>query len=342
MTAGLDRDAWRDQIVEEPIEPALPIIDPHHHIWHSSPVEGAEKWDPEDLFAYKTGCGHNIVATMFVESGVEYRSEGPPEFAAVGETDYAERVAREAEKRGGALKGTVAGIVAGADLIRGASVAELLDAHLDASERLRGVRSLIACDPDMPYDMGTRPGMLVDPVFREGVAQLARRNLSLDVWLMQPQMAELVELARDFPETTFVLDHCGTPLGVGRFASDRDAAFADWRDLISKLAELPNMSVKLGGLNMPLTGLCVAHDAPEPWGSEKLAQAQGRHILTTIELFGTDRCMFESNFPPDRELTGAMALWNGFKRLVAEFSADEKHALFFENANRIYRLGQRV
>jgi len=340
MSGGAhNRDAWRDQIVEEPIEPDLPIIDPHHHIWAKAPAAGAEAWGPEGLFAYKTGCGHNIVATMFVESGVEYRSDGPAELAAAGETEYAEQVACDAEARGGGGKGTNAGIVAGADLIRGKAVSDLLDAHLEASNRVRGVRSLTAWDADMPYEMGTRPGMLVDPAFREGVAQLAPRNLSLDVWLMQPQMAELAELARDFPDTIFVLDHVGTPLGVGRFAKDRDAAFAQWRDLIAALAELPNVFVKLGGLNMPLTGLCVAMDAPSPWGSKKLAEVQGNHILTTIELFGTDRCMFESNFPPDRELTGGTALWNGFKRLVAGFSVDEKHVLFFANANRIYRLG---
>ena len=152
-------------------------------------------------------------------------------------------------------------------------------------------------------------------------------------------MTELADLAKRFPDTTFVLDHVGTPLGVGRFAGDREAAFGDWRQRLSALAQLPNMNVKLGGLNMPLTGLCVAHDAQAPWGSKKLAQVQGRHIMTTIELFGIERCMFESNFPPDRELTGGTVLWNAFKRIVRDLSADEKHALFFENANRIYRLG---
>ncbi len=335
-----NRDAWRDLVVEEALEPDLPIIDPHHHIWPQSPVPGAEPWGSDDLFRYKTGSGHNIVATMFVESGVGYRTSGPPELLSVGETEYAEQVACDAESMGGRLTGTVAGIVVAADLILGARVADTLNAHLAASSRVRAVRALTAWDPDMPYDMGTRPGMLADPAFREGAAQLASRGLALDVWLMHPQMPDLLALAKQLPDTQFVLDHLGAPLGVGRFAGDAEATFAQWEQLLSPLAKLPNVAVKLGGLNMPLTGLCVDELAHRPWNSDQMAQAQGRHVLRAIELFGPDRCMFESNFPVDRALTNGTVLWNAFKRIAAGFTADEKHALFFGTANRIYRLGQ--
>lgn len=336
---AINRDAWREQIVEAPIDPDMPIIDPHHHIWPQAPMADAETWDADDLLAYKSGSGHNIVATMFVESGIRYRTSGQPELASVGETEFAEEVAQDAYRRGGKATGAVAGIVAGVDLTLGARVAQVLDAHLDASPRLRGIRSSIAHDADMPYELGTRPGTMAEPAFRDGVAALASRNLVLDVWLMQPQMAELVDLARAFPDTSFVLDHVGTPMGVGRFARDREGSFADWRTLMAALAEMPNVSVKLGGLNMPLTGLCVPADAPRPWTSEEMAQAQARHILTAIDIFGPKRCMFESNFPVDRALTNGTVLWNAFKRMVAAFSADEKHALFYETADRIYRLG---
>lgn len=335
---SMNRDEWRDQIVEAPIDPDLPIIDPHHHIWPQVPMADAEAWDADDLLAYKAGCGHNLVATMFVESGVCYRTSGPAELVSVGETEFAEVVAQDAQRRGGRADGAVAGIVAGVDLTLGARAAQVLDAHLLASARVRGIRSSIAYDPDMPYELGTRPGMMADPSFREGVALLASRNLVLDVWLMQPQMAELVDLARAFPDTSFVLDHVGTPMGVGRFSRDPKGSFADWRNLMARLAELPNVSVKLGGLNMPLTDLCVEEDAARPWTSEQMAQAQSRHILTAIDLFGPGRCMFESNFPVDRALTSGTVLWNAFKRIAAGFSADEKHALFLGTANRVYRL----
>ena len=338
MSVATSRDAWRDQINEQPIDPDLPIIDPHHHIWPAAPVPGAEEWSAEDLYAYKSNCGHNIVATVFVESGVGFRTNGPAELAPVGETEMAAAVAREAEARGGALAGTVAGIVAGAEMMRGAAVADVLDAHLEASPLVRGVRSLTAYDPDLPYEMGTRAGMLVDPAFRAAVAELAPRGLSLDVWLMHPQLSELASLAKDFPGTTFVLDHVGAPMGVGRFADDPEGVFAQWHRQMEQLAQLPNVLLKLGGLNMPLTGLCVAEDAAAPWGSQRMAEVQRRYVLSTIDLFGVERCMFESNFPPDRALTHGNALWNAFKRMVADFSREQKHALFFETANRTYRL----
>ncbi len=335
-----NRDAWRNLIVEAPIEPDLPIIDPHHHIWPVSPVPGSEAWGTEALFAYKVGCGHNIIATMYVESGVEHRADGPPHLAGVGETDFAESVARQAQSRGGRIAEAVAGIVAGVEMLRGSAVAEVLDAHIEASPRLRGVRSLTAWDADMPYDMGTRAGMLIEPAFRQAVGELASRGLVLDVWLMHPQMPDLIALAREFEDTTFVLDHVGAPMGIGRFASDPDAVFAEWELLISRLAQCPNVAVKLGGLNMPLTGLCADEDASAPWSSQKMADVQGRYVRRTIELFGPHRCMFESNFPVDRALTSGTVLWNAFKRMAADLSADEQHSLFFETANRIYRLGQ--
>jgi L-fuconolactonase len=335
-----NRDAWRDQIVETPIDPELPIIDPHHHIWPKPPVPGSEEWGAEGLFEYMANCGHNITATMFVESGVEHRADGPPHLACVGETEFAEGVAREAQSRGGRIDGAVAGIIAGVEMLRGGAVADVLDAHIEASPRVHGVRSLTAWDADMPYDMGTRPGMLVEPSFREAVAELAPRDLVLDVWLMHPQIPDLAALAGEFEHSTFVLDHVGAPMGIGRFASDPDAVFAEWDGLISRLAQFPNVAVKLGGLNMPLTGLCVAEDASAPWTSQKMADVQGRYVRRTIELFGSQRCMFESNFPVDRALTSGNVLWNGFKRMVADLSADERHSLFFETANRIYRLNR--
>ncbi len=335
----ISRDAWRDQIGESPIDPDFPIIDPHHHIWPQPPMADAETWDTDGLLAYKTGDGHNIVATVFVESGVGYRTSGPPELASVGETEFAEEVARDAQRRGGLASGAVAGIVARVDLTLGTRAEEVLDAHLQASPRLRGIRSSTAHDRDMPYELGTRAGMMAEPSFHDGAATLASRNLVLDVWVMQSQLAELADLAHAIPDTTFVLDHVGSPMGVGRFACDPEESFADWRRQMAKLAELPNVVVKLGGLNMPLTGLCVPEDAPRPWTSEEMVRAQQWHILTAIDLFGPTRCMFESNFPVDRALTNGTVLWNSFKRMVAAFSADEKHALFHDMANRIYRLG---
>ena len=333
-----DREAWRALVREAAIEPDVPIIDPHHHVWPQAPMAGAESWDRDDLFAYMTGEGHRIVATVIVESGIAYRTQGASELAPVGETEFAETIAKEAARRGGLVGGAVSGIVAAADMMLGARVGAVLDAHIEASPRLRGIRPSIACDPDLPYEIDTRPGMMAEPAFREAVAALTARDLCLEVWVMHPQLAEVADLAAACPDTTFVIDHLGSPMGVGRFAQDRRAAFADWRAGMAALAERPNVVVKLGGLNMPLTDLCADYAAREPWTSEKMAQVQREHILAAIDLFGPQRCMFESNFPVDRILTSGTVLWNAFKRMVADFTPEEKHEMFFAAADRVYRL----
>jgi predicted TIM-barrel fold metal-dependent hydrolase len=93
---------------------------------------------------------------------------------------------------------------------------------------------------------------------------------------------------------------------------------------------------KLGGLFMPFTGL-----GPVPARkvtSDELAKAQRDHLMVAIDLFGPQRCMFESNFPVDLPFVSHNALWNGFKRVTADFSRAEREAMFHDTAARFYRL----
>jgi predicted TIM-barrel fold metal-dependent hydrolase len=335
----VNRDAWRSLVVEEPIDPALPIIDAHHHLWPEPPVPHLEAYGIEALKIDKRTSGHNIVATVFVEAFTRYRNEGPAKFKPLGETEYVAQVARDADREGGAAVGCCAGIVAHADMLLGADVDQVLAAHRAAApERLRGIRHLIAHDPDYPGVLPSQPGTLQNPAFRAAFARLAAHDLSFDVWLMHPQLGELAEVAALFPETMIVLDHVGGPMGTGRYANGAGNGFEEWRRGMALVAARPNVVVKLGGLNMEFTRLGAPLDAERPWTSEEMARAQGRHILTTIDLFGPSRCMFESNFPVDRMSTGATVLWNCFKRLAERFTPAEKSALFFDTAARVYRL----
>jgi len=334
-----NRDAWRAQVIEQPIDPELPIIDPHHHIWPVVLYPGFEVYDVDALLADKTASGHNIVATVFVEASAQYRTEGPEHLRCVGETEFADRVGREADRRGGRAAGLCAGIVAHADMMLGDAVEEVLGAHLQASDRVRGVRCLTAHDPDYEGSYGTQPGLLSHPQFRAGVRRLSPHGLSLDVWPMQSQLAEVADLAASSPETTIVVNHVGGPMGIGRFADGATESFAQWKEGMARLARHPNVVVKLGGLNMHfVTKLGPSPDAERPWSSERTAQVQRRHLLTAIELFGPNRCMFESNFPVDRVVASATLIWNGFKRVVQDFSPDDKDALFHDTAARVYRL----
>ena len=172
---------------------------------------------------------------------------------------------------------------------------------------------------------------------RAAMKHFDKRQLSLDIWVVEPQLPEAVDLARAFPDVPMVIDHVGTPVGLGRYAGKRDERFAGWKASMASLAELPNVHIKLGGLGMPFPGFEGMGPDVRP-SSETLAAAWQPYIESCIELFGANRCMFESNFPVDRWGADYPTLWNAFKRIAAGASADEKADLFAGTATRFYRL----
>ena len=330
--------AWRALISEAAIEPDLPIIDPHHHIWPEQ-IGEMETYPPEQLFADKVSSGHNIVATVFMEAHARYFSDGPQHLRPVGETVYAAEIGEQADRAGGKVAGLCAGIVGHANLMLGTAVADVLDAHLAAApQRFRGIRHMTAYDEAFPYLPEVRPGMMAEPEFRAGVAEVQKRGLSLDVWVLHPQLNEVADLAAAFPEQTIILNHIGTPLGVGRYADKSEADFAVWEAGIAKVAACPNVVIKIGGLNMGFTSITAPSNGPLPWSSAQMAAAQRRHVLKVIELFGSSRAMFESNFPVDRMAGSMTVTWNAFKRMTADFTAVEKAEMYAGTAARVYRI----
>ena len=178
-------------------------------------------------------------------------------------------------------------------------------------------------------------GLYLDAAFRAGVRRLGARNLTYDTWHYHYQNAEFLELARAVPDTTMVLDHFGTPLGVGPYASQRDAIFEQWKHDIAELARCGNVVAKLGGLAMPDNGFGW-NTAPRPPSSDEFVAAQAPYYLHTIDAFGPQRCMFESNFPVDRFSVSYPVVWNAFKKLTSGFSATERTAMFSGTARRVY------
>jgi predicted TIM-barrel fold metal-dependent hydrolase len=342
--------------MSEPIlEPDLPIIDPHHHLWDrpgqtgrylSAPEHGFEallrlspRYLLDELLA-DMGRGHKIVATVYMECGSMYRADGDTAFRPVGETEFVNGIAAmSASGLYGAAR-ACAGIVGHVDLTLGARARDVLEAPMDASSRFRGIRHSASADAD-PRVLGPlhrrAPGLYLDGAFRDGFAQLAPLGLAFDAWLLEPQLPELVNLARAFPETTIILDHVGTPLGIGAYEGQRDARFAPWREQIKALAALPKVNVKLGGLAMPFCGFPSFMSAP-PAPSTQLAKEWRPYIETCIEAFGPERCMFESNFPVDLGSCAYDILWNAFKIIAASYKAQDKAALFSGTARRVYRL----
>ena len=332
------REEWLGLLHEDIIEPALPIVDPHHHLWDRP----GDRYMLDELLA-DTGAGHDVVATVFIECGSAYRTDGPEALRPVGETEFVARVAAEAERRGGPTR-VCAGIVGRVDFRLADQVDAALAAHVAAGAgRFRGIRQSGAWDAAIVSRVpGPRPPppahMFADPAFRSGFSRLAHFGMSFEAWIYHPQIPEATDLARAHPDIPIVLDHVGGPLGVGPYRGQHDTAFQDWRAAIGELARCPNAHVKLGGLAMAINGYDF-HERPLPPSSDELAEAWRPWIEVAIEAFGARRCMFESNFPVDKGMCSYPVLWNAFKRLAAGASAEEKAALFRDSATRFYRLG---
>ncbi len=323
---------WLDLVIEPVVDPDAPIVDPHHHLW---PAGGSMPYGLADLEGDLAG-GHHVVDTVFVECGAAYDRSADHAFAPVGETVF---VTAEAERSGRQVMG---GIVAHADLCDGANLGEVLDAHDAAGHgRFRGIRHAgsHALHPEALMIPGRAPAELyADPAFRAGVAKLGDRALTYDTWHYHYQNRDFLALARSVPGTTMVLDHFGTPLGVAPYEAQREHIFNQWTADIAEIARCENVVAKIGGLAMPDNGFGW-HTADRPPTSDEFIEAQGRYYLHTIEQFGPERCMFESNFPVDRLSLSYRTFWNAAKKLVADFSPHERDAMLRGTAARIYRLG---
>jgi L-fuconolactonase len=332
-------NSWLDQVQEAALEPDLPIIDPHHHLWDYPKVENGRYLLDELLADINTG--HNVVATVFVECGSMFRVDGPEALRPVGETEFVQGIAAMSASGVYGKTRIAAGIVGFADLLLGARVREVMEAHIAASpNRFRGIRHAVSWheSPDIRNAHSKPPqGLLLHKTFREGFAQLAPLGLSFDAWLFHTQIDELTDLARAFPETTIVFDHFGGPLGIGPYAGKTDEVFSTWCKSVDELARCQNVVAKLGGINMTLNGFAW-NKREKPPTSQQLADATQRYYLHAIEQFGPMRCMFESNFPMDKLSCSYAVLWNSFKRIAENFSAAEKAALFHDTAARVYRI----
>ncbi|MEM9059782.1 MAG: amidohydrolase family protein [Pseudomonadota bacterium] len=327
------RDDWIAQVQEDVIDPEREIVDPHHHLWHrGGSVYELDRWMAE------TTTGHRVVQSVFIECRAYYREDGPDHLKPVGETETVARLAGESATRPEGA--TIAAIVAHADL-RLEDLDEVLDAHEAAGQGLfRGIRHAGShpIDPDPLIIPGRAPeGLYADPSFRRGVQRLGARGLTYDTWHYHYQNRDFVDLARACPGTMMVLDHFGTPLGVGVFSGKRDEIFESWKEDMNTLANCPNVVAKLGGMAMPDNGFGW-HLRDRPPTSDEFVEAQADWYHHVIDVFGPDRCMFESNFPVDKVSIGYRMLWNGLKKIAARYSDAEQDAMFSGTARRVYQI----
>ncbi len=332
------REDWLAQHTEEIIDPARPIVDPHHHLWD----RGGLRYMIEEMAA-DVASGHNIIATVYVDCRSMYRASGPE--AVPGPS------ARSSSPTVSGRDGGERRLRQGCDLRRHRQPRQP-PARRRCEGRAGGGGSLPATGASAA-SATPRRGMrtpMSPACMRRGqkdccsTALSARAlpaspplGLSFDAWLFHPQIGELTDLARAFPDTRIVLDHCGGPIGIGSYAGRREEIFPVWKASIQEIAKCENVVVKLGGLAMCLLGYDF-HLRPKPPSSDEAAAAWRPYIETCIEAFGPNRCMFESNFPPDKGQCGHQVIFNAFKRLAAQYSEAEKTALFSKTATEFYRL----
>ena len=336
------RPEWLATRIEDPIDPTQPIIDAHHHLYDRP----ASKYLFEDMLA-DLRCGHDVRATVFVQCRGMVRADGPPPMRPVGETEFANGVAAMSAS---GLYGDVrmcAGIVGAADLRLGDEVRSVLEAHITAGGgrepgdgRFRGVRDTAAWDPDPSVTnpaYKTSEDMLATREFRAGFAHLSQLRLSFDAWLLFHQIPRLTELARAFPDTPIVLNHCGGIVGTGPYAGRRSEVFKQWKEALIDLAICPKVMIKLGGLGMRMYGFGFESLERAP-SSQELAEAWRPWVEACVETFGADRCMFESNFNVDKGSYSYGIGLNAMKRIFSGASQRQKEDVFWRSAARFYRL----
>ena len=336
MANEKDRDAWLAQVVEPVLEPELPIVDPHHHLWDHP----GSRYMLDEILR-DTNTGHRVLATVFVECMSMYRTDGPESMRPVGETEFVNGIAAQSASGQYGETRVAAGIVGFADLTLGEAVTPVLEAHVAAAPaRFRGIRHAGGFDasPEVRNSHTNPPPDLYESKkFREGFARLSELDLTFEAWQYHPQLPSVTALAKAFPKTTIILDHFGGPLGIGPYEGKRAEIFAEWKKNSADLARCPNVVAKLGGINMPVNGFGW-HRRPTSPTSDELVSATRDYYLHAIDKFGPRRCMFESNFPVDRVSCSYGVLWNSFKKIAAGFNKDEKAQLFHRTAAEVYRL----
>ncbi|MGE0768540.1 MAG: amidohydrolase [Hyphomicrobiaceae bacterium] len=332
--AGVNHD-WLAQQREEVIEPSLEIVDAHHHVWDMP----GNRYLFEDVLA-DFQAGHNVIGSVHIQAHSMYRADGPEEMKPVGETEFVNGVAaRSASGAYGRIR-MCAGIVGTVDILLGARVEPILQAHIRAGgDRFRGIRPTVAWHKSAQVRaLDIQPHILMQTAAREAIARIARHGLNLDVWGFFTQLDETLSVAKAFPGMRVIVNHTGGPLGIGPYVGRQAEMFAEWRRRIALLAELPNVVIKLSGLAMRYPGFAF-NELPQPPSSDLMASKWKPYIDACIEVFGTDRCMFASNFPVDRGMCNYHVLWNAYKKLTKSYSQAERRRLFSATASEVYRLG---
>ena len=327
---------WLALTQEPTLEPDLPICDPHHHFWDLRPQSTPyQRYLLHELNG-DIYSGHNVRSTVFLEARSMYRSGGPAELRPVGEVEFVQGLAAASASGVYGPARAASAIIGHADLKLAGNVAPVLEALQAASpNRFRGIRHNVTWNPDPDWDNRETKGILANADFLEGAKVLSQSGLCLDLMQSFPQLPEIADFARAVPDLPVIVNHIGGVSRVGIYANKDDEIIPHWREGIAAVAACSNVTMKLGGMGMPRFGYGW-HSRGVPIGSEELAEAMAPWMNHCIEQFGPDRCMFESNFPPDKVSFSYNVMYNAFKILSKDYSDTERAAMFHDTAARVY------
>ncbi|KRB84071.1 amidohydrolase [Sphingomonas sp. Root710] len=341
VTQAPVRPDWLATHDEPVIDPGQLIIDTHHHLYERTGIRYLFHDYLEDV-----ATGHDVRASIYVQARAMLRSDGPVDAQPVGEVEFANGVAAMSASGLYGPSRLCAGIVGFADLMVGDAVQPVLEKEIAAAGGLTvhggrycGVRQTLCWDEDKSLlnpAYPTTADMIDSAQFRSGFAQLSKLGLNFEAWAFFPQLSDIARLARAYPETPIVLNHCGGGIRIREYEARKDV-FDNWRLGIIELAQYDNVQVKLSGLGMHFWGFGLEANSCAP-DSELLARTWRPWVDHCLEQFGTDRCMWGSNFPVDKGSYGFKIGLNAFKRLMAGASSDESDAVFWRTARDFYRL----
>jgi predicted TIM-barrel fold metal-dependent hydrolase len=296
----------------------MKIIDAHQHFWNLD--QNYLPWlkdEPPVPFRYgdyaslkrnylpadyrEDSGDFDVVGTVFVET--EWDPKDP-----AGEVTWVEKLAKS--------ESLPSVMVAQAWLDR--DDAESVLALHGESSIVRGIRHKPRAVPKPDLVVAGAPGSMGDPNWRRGYAMLAPNGLSFDLQTPWWHLAEARRLADDFGNTQIILNHTGLP------ADRSKEGLEGWRAAMRLLAGAANVAAKISGIGQ----------AGKPWSVD----ANRAIVRDTIEIFGTERCMFASNFPVDSLVASFGTIYSGFAEITSDLLSAERDALFYANAMRIYRI----
>ena len=334
------RPDWLARHSEPAIDPDQTVIDSHHHLYQRPGLRYLLEDYQADL-----ASGHDIRASVAVQAHAMLRAEGPPELASLGETEFLNGQAAMSASGLYGPQHVAAGIVGHVDLGMGEGLRPVLERHIAAAGgltrdggRFCGIRQPLAWDRDgslLNPAYPTSETLADSATFRKGLAVLQNARLSFEIWAFYPQLQHLARMARAFPDLPFVVNHLGGVIRSGTHVG-KDV-FAIWRQGVAALAECPNVTIKLSGLGMRLSAFGF-DQAVEPPTSEQLAVIWRPWMMTALDLFGSARCMWGSNFPVDKGSYAFCIGLNAVKRLMSEAAADERNDVFWRTAAQHYQL----